>query len=139
MIVVRVDGTPRPQGSKTAGVNQGTGRVFMREASPGLKVWRDLVRVEAQVAALRVCWRPVSGPVCCEYGFVFGLPKRPGGRRADDPHCQDPDIDKLVRAVNDAVSGVLFVDDNQVCGVVAWKRWGVSPGLVLTVAPLDTT
>jgi len=34
-----------------------------------------------------------------------------------------PDLDKLVRAVGDALSGIAYRDDRQICDIRASKRW----------------
>jgi hypothetical protein len=36
-----------------------------------------------------------------------------------------PDLDKLVRGLNDALTGVVFEDDSQIDQIVAVKRYGV--------------
>lgn len=51
------------------------------------------------------------------------------------PHTKQPDIDKLLRALLDAMTGIVWVDDSQVCYCVANKvyAWQGSPGAVVVV------
>lgn len=63
-----------------------------------------------------------SGPVRLECTFVFAAPKSwPAWRRALVaggvlvPHTARPDTSNLVKLVEDALSGVLYRDDAQVC------------------------
>lgn len=111
-----VHGVPRPQGSKR---HVGNGR--MVESSPRVAEWRNLVALEASIEQGD---RPViEGPVTVDIVFGFGLPKRPGTRRSQDPHTQRPDLDKLVRAVLDALTGVMYTDDSHVVELSARKMW----------------
>ena len=111
-----VYGVPRPQGSKR---HVGNGR--MVESSQHVAEWRDLV---ALTASVEQAGRPlIEGPVIVDIIFGFGLPKRPGKRRSQDPHAQRPDLDKLVRAVLDALTGVMYTDDSQVVELSARKVW----------------
>ena len=64
--------------------------------------------------------------------------------RLDAPvhHASAPDIDKLCRAVMDALSSVVWVDDRQVARLVASKRWpdeGEAPGASIRVRRLAET
>ena len=48
-----------------------------------------------------------------------------------------PDLDKLVRAALDALTGIVFGDDGQVCELYAHKLYGDGPGsLVVEVEPI---
>lgn len=68
--------------------------------------------------------KPRTGPV--RLSLFFGMP-RPGRlcwkRRPMTrcPHVGRPDLDNLVKGVKDALRGVLFVDDSQVCRLEAGK------------------
>jgi crossover junction endodeoxyribonuclease RusA len=111
-----VYGVPRPQGSKR---HVGNGRMI--ESSPRVAEWRTLV---AHTASIERAGQPViEGPVTVDVVFGFGLPKQPGTRRSQDPHTQRPDLDKLVRAVLDALTGVMYTDDSQVVELSARKVW----------------
>jgi Holliday junction resolvase RusA-like endonuclease len=64
--------------------------------------------------------------------------------RLDAPvwHASTPDIDKLCRAVLDALTSVAWVDDRQVARLVASKRWpdeGEAPGASIRVRRLEAT
>ena len=43
------------------------------------------------------------------------------------PHTKKPDIDNLAKALLDAMSGVIFVDDNQVIELNCKKAYDVNP------------
>jgi crossover junction endodeoxyribonuclease RusA len=45
-----------------------------------------------------------------------------------------PDLDKLVRAVLDALTGSIIIDDSQVVSLVATKEWETNgPGVMVMV------
>lgn len=120
-----VPGIPAPQGSK-----RHLGGGVLVESSKRVKPWRTDVRE----TALRHFTAPLTGPVDVHLHFTFPRPKshfgtgRNAGRvkQAAPPryaHTQRPDLDKLIRAVLDALTGVAWRDDSQVVGLTATKRW----------------
>lgn len=42
-------------------------------------------------------------------------------------HTKKPDTDNLVKAVLDALNGIAFYDDSQVCDIICIKRYGEEP------------
>ena len=81
-----------------------------------------------------------------EVRFIFTRPAGHfgSGRNADrllpsaPAHkVTSPDLDKLVRAVLDAMTGVLFADDRQVMAITAHKRYGQVAGAHVTLTALD--
>ena len=44
-----------------------------------------------------------------------------------------PDLDKLIRAVLDGLTGVAYVDDSQVILIQATKTYGINEGVWVTV------
>lgn len=141
MINFFVPGTPAPQGSKRY---LGNGR--MVESSKRVKPWRADIRT----TALANFPQPLTGPIRLDLTFVMPRPKshygtgRNAGKlknSAPDCHTQKPDLDKLVRAVGDALTGVAYLDDSQIIVGAYMKRWACStndqPGVHITVVPLE--
>jgi crossover junction endodeoxyribonuclease RusA len=130
----RVAGVPAPQGSKKALNHRHTGKTILVEQSgPKLKAWRDVV---TKTAAFYFRGQMITGPVSVQ--IVFFLPRPASvGRVLPDVR---PDADKLARAVLDALTGVAFADDAQVCDLFAGKRYappGVDPGATITVQQME--
>jgi hypothetical protein len=48
-----------------------------------------------------------------------------------------PDLDKCIRALNDALTGILWVDDGQVVGVSAKKLYGLPERTEVLLRGLD--
>jgi len=151
VVAIEVRGTPVPQGSGRSFVSGGRA-VHVTRTAP-LLAWRGAIATEARAA---MAGRPLAnGPLALEVEF------RPAARpashclpvnarrllrllRLDAPlwHTNAPDIDKLCRAVLDALSSVVWVDDRQVARLVASKRWpdeGEAPGASIRVWRLAAT
>ncbi len=126
MLEFVVAGIPAPQGSKRAFVRGG--RVSLVESCARVKPYRALVSLAASQARTEA---PTQQPVGIAIAFVFVRPKShytsKGELRAGAPtHPGKPDIDKLCRAVLDALTGILYHDDAQVVSLNASKRYGVA-------------
>jgi Holliday junction resolvase RusA-like endonuclease len=115
MITLTVYGMPAPQGSKRfVGVSK-AGRGLMVESSAKVKPWRMDVKAAAEALIGRLAgeW-PMAGALVAE--MVFTLPKPAGApkRRTTWPD-KKPDLSKLVRSTEDALSDAGFwVDDARV-------------------------
>lgn len=140
-IVLEVLGDPVPQGSKQAYVVKGRAIVTERGRAT-LGPWRN--QIGALAAASFV--EPIAGPVRLELSFTLGRPKshyRTGARAgellpaAPTWHATRPDVDKLARAVLDALSGVAYRDDGQVAELDACKTFGARPGVRITIVRLE--
>lgn len=136
-----VYGLPGPQGSKTA-----TGRMrrtkaggltpVLRESSAKVKPWRAAVAdaaITAVVATPHRPWFPLDGPLVAR--MVFTLP-RPKSKRADEAPAADrkPDVSKLIRSTEDALTGIVWSDDARVVGYDrVWKTYPGADPDALTV------
>ena len=120
MIKFEVEGSPVTQGSMKV-IN---GHV-LHSRGEALILWRTMVAMAARTAGAF----PVTEPV--EMTIQFRL-ARPKSVKRNFPHVA-PDLDKLIRAVLDALTGVAYLDDGQVVSIVATKVYG-TPGASITVA-----
>ena len=152
-----VVGTPVPQGSTRAFAGKkGTkaaGKVFTTNDPTGsIGKWRSDVKGACERNPVPVLQPlPTSAPVSMRLTFRLPRPKKHflpvnGMRlfpqlRADAPTWAigKPDGDKLERAVLDALTGLLYVDDAQVVVVGKTKRYvnpGEQPGVDVRVTAL---
>jgi Holliday junction resolvase RusA-like endonuclease len=125
-ISFQVRGIPVPQGSAKPFIAGGRARLATKSAP--LMAWRTAI---ADAAGRTMGERPLlEGPLVVE--ATFGL-SRPASlpRRIDLPATR-PDLDKLVRALLDGMTGVVFRDDGQVTRLVVAKRYGPHPGVTVT-------
>lgn len=137
-----VYGLPRPQGSKSAIAVKGRA-VVVERGRETLRPWRASV----SLAASELVAELLAGPVEVDLTFTLPRPKRhfrSGARahelREDAPAyvATRPDLDKLIRAVLDALTGVVFADDGQVASLVAAKVFGDRPGVEVSIRELAT-
>lgn len=125
-IAFEVRGLPIPQGSTRAWVVNG--KPIITSTAKGLGSWRRLVADVAQQFAPPDLW---NGPIRLE--LTFGLPKpksAPKTRRVWPD--KRPDLDKLVRAVLDALTHIVFSDDAQIVELHATKEYG-PPGVWIEI------
>lgn len=118
-----VPGVPVPQGSLRRG---GRGQVFY--ANDGaLMRWRELVADGCPIDA------PRDGAWRCTMTFRV---RRPASVRRPAPTVM-PDLDKYVRAILDALTGRVWIDDGQVVWLTASKRYADDPGCSIVVSRVE--
>jgi len=132
-ITFDVLGRPAPQGSKKS-----IGNNRFIEASKFLPAWRTAVCVAAERAVAEQNWARVSGPVELEVMFYLDRPSSISSNKRPYP-VVPPDVDKLLRGVGDALSGVVYDDDSQIVRILAWKQYADKrePGAFIRVAELS--
>jgi crossover junction endodeoxyribonuclease RusA len=140
---------PQPKGStksfvyaaknKTTGapIAQKNGQPLMLAATtsdnPRLKEWQTHVASVAQrIIEDDATFSPLDGPVSLALAFHLSRPVSLPKKVID--HTKKPDLDKLVRAVKDALKGVMYRDDAQVVDLHASKVYATGPvGVFVTV------
>lgn len=119
-IVFTVYGTPRPQGSKRSFPHSKTGEIVMVDDNENLKSWRQEM---AWTAWQHRPPKPLICPIYIIARFYFARPKSVSVKKR--PHMTTtPDLDKLQRALFDALTGTIIKDDSQVVFVTAFKEYG---------------
>jgi Holliday junction resolvase RusA-like endonuclease len=129
-LTVTVAGKPAPQGSKARGRNGG-----LYDMSKGLEDWRRRVAVTVRTHLPCPDWpaEAIAGPAAVTVVFLLPRPAShygTGGQvRVTAPlhPATRPDVDKLARAVLDALakSGAIK-DDGQVVSLAAVKTYGAA-------------
>jgi crossover junction endodeoxyribonuclease RusA len=132
MIAFTVRGLPVPQGSTRAFVRGG--RPIVTSDAKGLGVWRTAIASEARFAMGGLPM--LRGPVRVQVEFELPRPaSRPKRDRWPD---RRPDLDKLVRACLDSLTGVVVADDSQVVRLAASKIYGLDElGARIVVEPIE--
>lgn len=127
-ITIVVYGTPVPQGSKRLGRNRSTGKAIVLEDNKDTAPWREHVGWAARKALTAAGQaKPLDVPLKVQVTFVMPKPASAPKRRRTWPSTK-PDIDKLQRAVFDAMtaSGV-WREDSRVQKVSAEKVYPGEP------------
>jgi Holliday junction resolvase RusA-like endonuclease len=137
LVTFSVDGKPIPQGSVVAHVHGKRASIHYAQGS-GLAVWRNQVADKAQAAWGETVY---GGPMHISIDFHMQRPKshykdlygtvRP--QYLKELPIGTPDLDKLVRAILDSLTGIVWMDDSQVCSIYASKSYGEHPGATITV------
>jgi crossover junction endodeoxyribonuclease RusA len=131
VITFTVIGHAQPQGSTKAFMPKGARYPVVTSDNPNLKGWRLFVAHEAQRHAGA---GPMSGGVRVMLDFALQRPKSLPKRTSQ--HLKKPDIDKLARAVLDALTGILYHDDSEVVRLEVTKRYAApieAPSVRITV------
>jgi len=123
-----VPGKPAPQGSK-----RHVGRGILVEASKEVGPWRERIALAAADHADTLIQKPDEVRVLLQ----FTLPRPASAPKTRKlPASKRPDLDKLARAVLDALTNVIFEDDSQVVSLNASKYIadpGEQPGVKVTI------
>jgi Holliday junction resolvase RusA-like endonuclease len=126
-----VPGIPVTQGSGTIITSRSTGRAFFKYP-PKLAPWRADVKAAAAYARrLAGLTAPIDSPV--RLWVTFYLPRPQSLPKRDTMPRRKPDLSKLIRAAEDAMTGVLLVDDARIVDVIASKRYDPFPRAELVV------
>lgn len=141
-----VDGQPVAQPRPRISTIGGRGRGYTPAAHP-IHAYRQAIVLMARRAATDAGHTVTAEPVVLEVVAVFGRPPshltKSGEPRASAPAFPPRnDVTNVVKGLEDAItnSGAVWLDDDQVVGVIAWKRYGGPgdpPRTVITIRGLD--
>lgn len=140
-------GEARPQGSKTS-IRRGKHTVTVDDADLKTKTrpagsltrWRTMV---ADAAGKAVGDRPrLDGPLIAVFRFVIPRPKSHYGKRGLLPSAPSyptvkPDSLKLARAVEDALTGIVYRDDAQIVAHSIRRVYGEPERVIVRIVPVE--
>lgn len=115
-----VAGVPIPQGSSRAFVVKG--KAVITSSNRNLAQWRQRIATEAQKVAQESLFYEEDGnayQVCAQFYF----PRTKAMGKKEIAHTVRPDIDKLIRAVNDGITGILIPDDARIDQLTVKKTY----------------
>ena len=159
IIEFTVYGLPQPAGSKRAfALRRRDGSLVTRpggspvinvtDANAKAKSWKNEVATAAQRAIDGLLHEPfelIRGPVelSLDFSFVrpsshYGTGRNAGKLKASAPkyHLQKPDVLKLTRAVEDALTKIVWYDDCQIVVEGIIKCWGANAGVTVRIQTL---
>ena len=137
-ITFTVHGTPKPKGSARGFVvmKAGKARAIVTSDNKTLKSWEAAVRFAAQDVAGQVFF---AGAIALSVTFYLQRPKSVSEKKRPFMTTK-PDLSKLVRGLEDALTEILWRDDAQVTAITASKVYaadGESSRAVITVSTVD--
>jgi Holliday junction resolvase RusA-like endonuclease len=134
-----IPGDPKPKGRPRASVNKHTGRVQVRTP--------DKTREAEQTLAARAMEfrppEPLTGPLHVDVIFVLPVPKswskwkHEAAEAGHYFHTSKPDRDNLVKLFKDALNGLFWLDDSQICMGFTQKVYGAQPRTWVRVRELE--
>lgn len=144
-----VPGIPATAGSKRPFIykskKDGKQRVAMCPDNKRQKPWMSDVKYYAQMAMEGMA--PLTGAVKMDVVFGFARPKAHYGSGknnrmlklgAPKHHTIKPDRTKLLRAAEDALKGVVWIDDSQVVAGDVQKVYSNTPGALVSITTVDS-
>ena len=136
MITFTVPGVPQVQGNHRI---SRTGHTY--DANKKLAPWRHKVALVARQAMNRQRMAPMDGPVHLDIEFAMPRTK---AMKTDPPPpmTQRPDSSKLQRAIEDALTGIVYQDDSQITHLTVHKRRHLlteQPHARITATPAEST
>jgi crossover junction endodeoxyribonuclease RusA len=129
-IAFRVVGVPQPKGSMRAFHVPGMKAPIVTESNRNVRSWSQLVAAAAGHRMSEADAHLMLGALAVRLVFALPRPKAIKAKRV--PHTRKPDLDKLTRAILDALTGVVYRDDAQVVLLEIAKRYA-DPGVVPSV------
>lgn len=120
MIIFTIPGNPVAQPRVKAAKRGKLIHVYTPEKK--IKPYKDAIKL---IASQAMAGKPaLEGPVGVCIHFYFDRPKSSTKKQCEcDWHTQKPDIDNLTKAVFDALNGICFQDDSQICLLRVRKEW----------------
>lgn len=139
-----VAGVPVPKGSAKAFMNKGMKYpVVIQDNAEQQKPWASLIGYSAMLALVECI--PASA---MQLDVTFHMPrpknhygtgKNAGTVKTTAPmhHTSKPDLDKLIRCVKDALTGIAWKDDSQVSIVHARKIYSSRTGANIEISEIE--
>ncbi len=134
-----IPGVAKPSGSKRGFYIKSLNRVVITDANPNSKDWKTDVKYAARAAYRGPA---LDGPIAVAFNFAIARPKS-HYRTGKNAHllkdgapkfpASKPDVLKLSRGVEDALTGILWVDDAQIVTEYLTKRYSETPGVFINV------
>jgi len=140
-----VPGIPATGGSKRAFVNHKNGKMVVMDDCKRNKDWRAVVALAGKQAMEGNL--PLTGALAVFMTFTLPRPKSHfgTGRNAHTlkpaflglGHTSKPDVLKLARAAEDALTGICWFDDSQTAYLCLSKIYGDTPGVFIEIGQED--
>jgi Holliday junction resolvase RusA-like endonuclease len=138
-----VPGIPKTAGSKRAILNKHTGKIVVMDSCKESKDWKADIKAFAIKTELK---KMLRGPLSLGLKFFLPRPKYHYGSSKNKDKIKDsevnamptkrPDLLKMARAAEDALTGVAWQDDAQICSEQISKSYHDAPGVEIRIETL---
>jgi len=132
MFIFEIHSTPKPQKQTLQGIGFDGRKTFYDPSKMTKK------HIQWQIAP-HAPKEPLSGAVEVHLTFYMPIPKQMRGIERQAmvnnlaKHYKRPDIDNLAYIVTNAMKGIVYRDDAQICRMVLEKLYGEQPKTVIKV------
>lgn len=141
-LLFSMSGLPRGQGRPRATVRKAGKRAFatVYKAKEDRQYETSIAAVARGVMGDRP---PLTGALSVSMRFRMPIPasatkaRRAAMAAGEVPHTSKPDGSNMQKAVEDAMSGVVFTDDSQIVRGFWSKIYSDNPGVDVRIAPLE--
>lgn len=136
-LIVRVDGIPKSAGSKNAFYKNG--KVIVVDTCKN-KEWKDMVAYECEVYMRKYKYTLFNKPMRMFIDFLMPIPKTKIKQlKGGEKHTKKPDLTKLVRCAEDAMTGIVYTDDSLIVEQHVKKYYSTNPGALIKIQELTTS
>lgn len=143
-ITFTIPGKPRGQGRPRATSIGKSARMYKAKND---RLYESRVQEAFYAAVAGQDWKPLTGPVYLTVCALYSPPssmKKAHREYFAEEHEQDvetdpvhrtqrPDLSNIVKAVEDGLNGLAFVDDKQIVGIAAVKAYGYASKVVVEI------
>ena len=87
-----------------------------------LKNYEQFIKVKAS----ELFEKPLTGPICLSVHFLMPRPQNLMWKTKEMPRVpcgKRPDVDNLVKTIEDALNGIAYLDDGQITELHVWKQY----------------
>lgn len=134
MLLLTIYGVPQSQGSMRAFHHKKTNRIIVTSTNKNLRPWRQDVAIIAKEEMQKIAMSIIRRPHAVRIGFYFVRPQ--STKKTIIHKTTAPDLDKTLRALADALTGICYEDDAQVSQCWVSKAFDVTPRSVVRVTAL---
>ncbi len=116
---------PQPQGSTRTFTPKGWTRPIITTDNKKLKPYREQVSLTALAERQAQGWTMAPRGTAIKATFRFFLARPASLPKKIVYHTKMPDVSKLLRATEDALTGILYEDDSQIVAAHIEKLYGL--------------
>lgn len=131
-----VYGVPQPQGSTRSFIPKGWTRPIITSDNLKMKPWRQELANTAILAMKEACAQKAAREIPIAIELLFFFDKPVPAKKSASFKTTKPDLDKLLRAGLDGLTGIAYEDDSQVCECKVSKQFDSPARLEVRVSAL---
>ncbi|CAM4092662.1 RusA family crossover junction endodeoxyribonuclease [Bordetella tumbae] len=138
MIEFVIPGVPQGKGRPRAAMRGKHIRLYTPEKTATYESTVSLAGYKAMAGRA-----PIEGPVMAMLTIKLPIPaswskrKQAAALAGTELPTKKPDADNVIKAIFDAMNGVVWVDDTQVVDMVVRKRYALVPGVVVRISTVQ--